>query len=263
MYEGPRVEYADLLLQQNEYLQFNPIALGNPFLLWYLGLACLQSSAMEKADVKCTLLENYGEELLTLTATLLVNILIGLAGTYLIYKLASKQTVQQRPAEIDQTSDLAVVDSSKQTAQHKWKSRLTMIVTCYGLPYFLAKMVSIESELLLYCFLAFRNSSRHWASAIGVFVSFLIITFYLYVMASTGMMWYWIWEQRTKSRVSDQEYAKIEMSYEKSPSPNFAFLFAGMKKLRKPWDYSYPFLQQLRAFILAYILTFTTSNSTG
>ena len=80
MLEGPIMTYPELILSWTSSLSFSPIHIDNPFESWSESAPCKATDTMVRLKVGCLFLYNYGEDIIVLTATLLVNILIGLAG---------------------------------------------------------------------------------------------------------------------------------------------------------------------------------------
>ena len=80
MLEGPMLAYPELILSHTSSLSLFPVGLGNPFVSWTEEAQCHPTEAMIRLMVGCIFLYNYGEDIIVLTVTLLINVIIGLAG---------------------------------------------------------------------------------------------------------------------------------------------------------------------------------------
>ena len=111
MLEGPIMTYPELILSWTSSLSFSPINIDNPFESWSESAPCEATDTMVRLKVGCLFLYNYGEDIIVLSATLLVNILIGLAGHVILKSTTTRDSITITPSHVHEPDSSLVIFS--------------------------------------------------------------------------------------------------------------------------------------------------------
>ena len=171
----PLLVYPSLILTAVRKLSPIPFSYRNPMNRIDLNFGCQPNRVFEKKEVGCNILANYGEDLIVIYCTLLINVIISIICKTIINIISNKKSRS--------VSNINMVKSGTDSETKESKSQviLASIQKAYGVDYTINSLDGMQLEILSYCFINLVNSKTVWQQLIGVFISVKFVLYYALV----------------------------------------------------------------------------------
>ena len=201
---GPYLAYPQILFQSAKYINILPIKFKNPFEnLVANDEYCEVDPYLQKNDIQCNILYNYGQDTIVIYCTLLINLIISIVTRPFI-KTAPPSKVEKIIEKAKEKPELSS-EVALPPAPSARIRLLTWLNENYGLRYFLVSMEGIQLELLMYSYINILsyNHKSIWIN-LSALVSASWIAYYSTVTICVYSLSHNAWNQLLSHRLDGQ-----------------------------------------------------------
>jgi hypothetical protein len=251
---GPFIAYPDYIFKSAKNLKLLPVNLGNPFNKYSQETECEPPANYQSAEYSCSMLANYGDDMLNLQITLAINIVISLACLIAILWLATKASASSPNESIESARDL----NSPRSPQREETARSSLSASFifewinenYGVRYF---MVQLRGETMKIMCIAMLNlvtkpdGSSMW---VGTFVSVFWIGIFILKMVFLHFLIGGFYKERSAD-ANNSRVSKKEIKLTDSKLWFMDFYFENLYVTPKRWAMYIPVLEILKSVVIS------------
>ena len=231
LFEGPFLTYPAKVLYTSNSLSMNPLSISSPVQNYGTSDNCYLTQVDQLANLNCNILANAGMDIITVTTVLGVSLAVHLLLTFWIRKsqaarsstltaASSVGTIGSPQSDVKSQSSLAKVQRPQRGF---WEKLQQTLLNAWGINFFLNKMNENQLGFLFYAVFQFRTSLGTTTASVGIFVSVMIIAYYLTFAVLAAIFARKIWNevklQKQRSAVgkaSPSELQRLEADTAKS-----------------------------------------------
>ena len=281
---GPILFYPDIIFRNANQFSLVPIRGINLFKLMKPDdEQCEVSDVLKRNDAGCNILANYGEDLIVIYCTLLINLIISISWKIvkkkynIIDKTRNSQNEQNKVNQIESNNSSTIHLNSSSPALDQttetvvipgWTENLKSANKYYGIRFFLIMMEGFQLRCLIFCVMnaAYFNLPLSGWNTAGFLTSVLWISSYLALGIVGVKLAKCIWEKLEKIRESGGSKMETTTPLEKSIDIEgerygfFSMLFDGFETPPLKSELYFPLFTLFRSIGISLCVSLLSNN---